>query len=41
MHKTTDVQDIGRGSLVELPENTKPISNELRITNENLVKILR
>lgn len=41
MHKTTDVQDIGRGSLVELPENTKPISNELRITNENLVKVLR
>lgn len=41
MHKTTDVQDIGRGSLVELPEQLKATSNELRITNETLVKVLR
>lgn len=41
MHKTSLVQDIGRGSLIELPENTSLTANELRITSDNLVKVLR
>lgn len=41
MHKTTSVQDIGRGSLVELPEKTSLTANEIRLSNETLVKLIR